>query len=75
MIHIIERALFVRVLKRYGAQVHTIEKGVYFKIPYWFEVKKNGAITLHTKTPEDLSMFLAKAGLGGDNPQIIFPEV
>jgi hypothetical protein len=56
------------ILKEFGSVIETQEGNVYAEIPFWMEIK-NGEVILHTSMPEDLSQFLAKAGLGGDNPQ------
>ena len=58
------------------AQVIVTEEGkTYFQIPVWFEKKGNGEFVIHTDMPEDLSQFICKSGLGGDNPKPIKSEV
>lgn len=49
--------------------VHTEQGNDYFRVPFWIQ-QDNGVLVLHKEIPEDLSQFLAKAGLGGGNPQI-----
>ena len=43
----------------------------YFRFPVWFEKLGKGKYAIHAEElPEDLSEFITKAGLGGDNPCI-----
>jgi hypothetical protein len=61
-------------LLEYAEVVHTKEGRVYFRIPVWFEKMGCGEFRIHEDMPEDLSQFITKAGLGGDNPQIQKPK-
>ena len=55
--------------------VVTEDSNEYFRIPVWFQKMGDGKFVIHTdKLPEDLSMFICKSGLGGDNPKPIKPE-
>lgn len=56
--------------------VITEEGNEYFKIPAWFQKMGHGEFVIHTDNlPEDLSMFICKSGLGGDNPKPIKSEL
>ena len=55
--------------------VITEEGNTYFKIPAWFEKKGHGEFVIHTDMPEDLSQFITKSGLGGDNPKPTKPKL
>ena len=57
-------------LLQFAQEAHTDEGNTYYQIPFWIQEGKNGTFIVHEKPPEDLAMFLTKAGLGGDNPQI-----
>jgi len=60
------------LLKEYAEEVVTTEGNMYYRLPYWFQqLPGNFEFVLHTDVPEDLVQFITKAGLGGDNPQII----
>jgi len=64
------------VLIKCACKVETNEGNTYYKIPYWFEISDDGEdIIVHGNMPEDLSNYVTKAGLGGDNPKIKKPEV
>ena len=54
---------------RFAESIHTEQGNEYVRVPFWIQCH-NGLFILHEKMPEDLSMFITKAGLGGDNPQI-----
>jgi len=54
---------------RMAEYVHTDSGNDYYKIPFWMQ-KINDVLILHEEMPEDLKIFVTKAGLGGDNPQI-----
>ena len=56
-------------------KVVTEEGSVYARIPFWFEVQNGGDLILHEEMPEDLSKFICKSGLGGDNPKPIKPKL
>ena len=64
----------VSSLVKHASEVTTEEGNTYYKIPYWFQVSGDGEVTFLSKMPEDLSMFVCKAGLGSNNPQIPEPE-
>lgn len=59
----------------YAEMVVTERGNVYFRFPGWFEKKGHGKFVIHTDTPEDLSQFITKSGLGGENPKPIKPEL
>ena len=54
---------------RFAECIHTDQGNVYCRVPFWIQ-EKNGLLVLHGEMPEDLSQFIAKAGLGNPNPQI-----
>ena len=74
MIRFRREYLLKDVFRFWADIVVTSEGNTYAKIPFWFEIQNDG-IVLHETMPEDLSEFVTKAGLGGDNPQIIKPEI
>jgi len=56
----------IDLIDEFGEVIETEDGGTYFRIPVWFESLGHGEYTVHTdKLPEDLSMFICKAGLGG----------
>jgi len=58
------------LLKKYAEKVVTPEGNTYYHIPHWFQqISGDFEFVMHVNLPEDLSQFIAKAGLGGDNPQ------
>jgi len=65
--------IFLELLMSYGEHVKTQQGNVYFRLPYWFQITDTGYL-MHNDEPEDLSMFLAKAGLGSPNPQVYKPK-
>lgn len=64
----------VSSLVKHASEVTTEEGNTYYKIPFWFQVSRDGTVTFLNKMPEDLSMFVCKSGLGGDNPKLKEPE-
>ena len=56
-------------LFQYAEKVNTQEGNKYLKLPFWIQKLPNGDFILYEEPPKDLSQFLTKAGLGGDNPQ------
>lgn len=59
---------------RLAEHVRTDLGNDYYNIPFWIQ-KVNDVLILHEAMPEDLKMFITKAGLGGENPRIIKPEL
>lgn len=65
-------------LKKYAEEVTTEQGNIYYRFPCWFRMLPNGlGFTMYKDTdiPEDLQMFITKAGLGEPNPQIKKPEL
>ena len=63
-------------LSCYAEKVVTEKGNVYFRFPGWFQqLPGNFEFVIHTDMPEDLSKFICKAGLGGENPKPIKPEL
>lgn len=62
-------------LVRFAERVVTEEGNIYYRFPCWFqELPGDFEFILHRDLPDDLSQFITKAGLGGDNPQIKEPN-
>ena len=57
------------LLNRYGERVDTEAGNTYYRVPFWMKKLPDGSVLLYPEEPEDLSKFITKAGLGGDNPQ------
>ena len=58
-----------RIVRQFGTKVCVGTK-TYLRIDFWFEdTGKIGEVVLHEAPPEDLKLFLTKAGLGGSTPQ------
>lgn len=68
-IKIVEISTLTQIIYRFGTRVETAEGNHYYEIPFWFKPTAEGWILYGAKLPEDLSQFITKAGLGGDNPQ------
>jgi len=58
-------------LLAYADRVETEEGNIYYKLPIWFKKEGSWFSVYGEDVPEDLSMFITKAGLGKLNPQII----
>ena len=63
------------ILMKCAERVPAKNGNIYYHLPCWFEEVGPGELVLHLKNPEDLTEFITKAGLGGDNPQITKPEI
>jgi hypothetical protein len=65
----------IQVLVNQANKVTTKAGNTYYKIPYWFKVSPDGnLIEFLREMPDDLAMFITKAGLGAPNPQIERPK-
>ena len=62
-------------LDDFASVVETDEGNTYMEIPFWIQKKANGVYEVHPEMPNDLSKFITKARLGGDNPQPIKAEL
>ena len=63
-------------LTKFAEKVTTTEGRTYYRFPCWFEqLPGNFEFVVHEDLPEDLSKFIVKSGLGGDNPKIKKPEI
>ena len=63
-------------LVKYAERVETEAGNVYYRFPRWFhQLPDNLEFVIHTDIPEDLSQFIVKSGLGGDNPQPTKPKL
>ena len=63
-------------LLEFAEEVVTEEGNKYYRFPCWFQLHPgNFEFSIHHKLPEDLSMFICKAGLGQPNPQVKKPIV
>jgi hypothetical protein len=58
----------------YAERVFTKEGNIYYRFPCWFQQLPNWEYIIHRTPPEDLSEFICRSGLGGDNPKIKPPE-
>jgi len=66
----------LRNLFKYAEEVVTEEGNTYYRFPDWFQLLPDDCdIILHVELPEDLSMFICKAGLGINNPKIKKPKL
>jgi len=63
---------FSDVILRYGDRAEPKSGNVYLRFDFWVKKNPDGSLDiLAGNHPDDLSIFIAKAGLGGDNPKII----
>lgn len=60
----------IESLLMYADIVETEEGKTYYHLPIWLEEDGNWFQVHGKDLPEDLGMFIAKAGLGNPNPQI-----
>jgi len=59
-------------LLKYAKEVVTSDGRKFYQFPFWFEqLPGNFEFLIHPEMPEELSMFICKSGLGGDNPKPI----
>lgn len=61
-------------LLEFAEKVETPEGNSYYRLPQWFQVNGRHYV-MHSELPEDLSEFLTKAALGGDNPKVQPPKI
>lgn len=73
---IIGQSFALSNLVKLAEQVVTTEGNIYYRFPCWFQqLPGNFEFIAWFNPPEDLTQFITKAGLGGDNPQIKKPRV
>ena len=64
----------LQCLLMYAESVETDQGKTYYRLPVWFE-KDGKWFRIHGEDlPEDLGMYIAKAGLGNPNPKIKKPN-
>jgi hypothetical protein len=68
-IKIAEISTLTQIIYRFGTRVETEDGNHYYEIPFWFKPTVEGWVLYGAELPEDLSQFIAKAGLGQPNPQ------
>ena len=72
----IGKSVCLKNLTKYAERVKTEDGNVYYRFPHWFqEIPGDFRFVIHTDLPEDLSQFITKSGLGGDNPKPTKPEL
>jgi len=64
-------------LTKYAERVETSDGNVYYRFNGWFQqLPDDFEFILHLEDlPPDLSDFITKSGLGGDNPKIEKPRI
>ena len=71
--HTLEVANFI---SKYAEKLVTPEGKEYYRFPFWFEkVLGDFEFVMHIDMPEDLSMCICKARLGGNGIEIKKPEL
>jgi len=64
-------------LTKFAERVVTADGNVYYRFNGWFQLSPGDfEFILHREDlPSDLSEYLCRSGLGGDNPQIEKPKI
>jgi len=63
-------------LIKYAERIKTDDGNIYFHFPYWFQqIPGDFRFLIHDDLPEDLSQFITKSRLGGDNPKPEKPKL
>jgi len=61
-------------LLKYAEEVVTEDGNKYYRFPDWFQLLPDDfAFVIIRKLPQDLSEFIVKSRLGGNNPQVKQP--
>jgi len=73
----IGKSFVMAYLIRYAERVETSNGNVYYRFNGWFQqLPDDFEFILHREDlPSDLSEYLCRSGLGGDNPKIEKPKI
>jgi len=77
MIELGKNIALANFLMKYAERITTADGNTYYRFDGWFQmIPGDYEFVFHRDNwPEDLSQFVTKAGLGGDNIQIEQPEL
>ena len=65
----IKRNIELVNILQFAEEVITAEGNTYYHFPQWIQMLPNRSFIFYEEMPNDLSMFITKEGLGGDNPK------